>query len=86
MKENKFVLLDEKGQEKEYDVLFTFESEETNKHYIVYTKNEVRGTEGDQIIYISRLFKDSEGLKIQEIVDDGEWNEVQRLLKKIANV
>ena len=36
MENNKFVMIDENGQEREYDVLFTFESEETNKNYIVY--------------------------------------------------
>ena len=51
----------------------------------MYTNGEVRGTEGDQVIYISKLFKDNEGYKIQEITDDFEWNDVQHLLKKIAN-
>ena len=35
MKDNKFTMIDESGQEREYDVLFTFESEETNKNYIL---------------------------------------------------
>ena len=29
--------VDENGKEKECEVLFTFESEETNKNYMVYT-------------------------------------------------
>ena len=37
MKENKFTMIDENGEEHTYDVLFTFESEETHKNYIVYT-------------------------------------------------
>ena len=37
MKKNSFTLIDENGNEIVYDVLFTFESEETNKNYIVYT-------------------------------------------------
>mgnify|MGYP007053697166 CR=1 FL=1 len=32
-------LIDEKGIEVTYDILFTFESEETNKNYIAYTDN-----------------------------------------------
>ena len=55
------------------------------RQYIVYTKGEVKGNEGDQVIYISRLFKDEAGYKIQEIIDDNEWVQVQHLLKKIAN-
>ena len=34
---NQFTLIDEEGKEVVYDVLFTFDSEETNKSYIVYT-------------------------------------------------
>lgn len=79
-------IIDTEGNKNDVFLVTYLVSDDNLKHYIVYTKNEVIGTEGDQIIYISRLFKDSEGLKIQEIVDDGEWNEVQRLLKKIANV
>ena len=33
-------MLDENGREVVYDVLFTFESEETGKNYIVYTDNQ----------------------------------------------
>ena len=35
----KFTVLDENGNEVECEVLFTFDSEETNKSYIVYTDN-----------------------------------------------
>ena len=35
----KFKLKDEFGKETTYDVLFTFDNEETNKSYVVYTDN-----------------------------------------------
>ena len=53
--------------------------------YLVYTKGEVQGTEGDQVIYISKILSDNGTLKLQEIVEDEEWSNVQHLLKKIAN-
>ena len=34
-----FTVYDENGNEVVYDVLFTFESDETGKNYIVYTDN-----------------------------------------------
>lgn len=43
------------------------------------------GSEGDEVIYISRIAKNGETLVIEEIVDDVEWSKVQTLLKKIAN-
>ena len=39
MKKNSFSMIDEDGKEVVYDVLFTFESDETKKNYIVYTDN-----------------------------------------------
>ena len=36
MKKNTFTMIDENGNEVEYDILFTFESDETEKNYIVY--------------------------------------------------
>ena len=39
MKKNTFSMLDENGNEIIYDVLFTFESEETGKNYICIHAN-----------------------------------------------
>lgn len=60
-------------------------SEDKLHKYLVYTKGEVQGSEGDQIIYISKILSDNGTLKLEEIVDDSEWTSVQHLLKKIAN-
>lgn len=60
-------------------------SDDRSKNYIVYSKGEKTGVEADEVIYISRVVKNGESLEIEEIVDDNEWADVQRLLKKIAN-
>ena len=60
-------------------------SDDKLRKYIVYTKGEVQGEQGDQIIYISKVISESNSLKLEEIIDDSEWSEVQVLLKKIAN-
>ena len=39
MENNSFTMLNEAGEEVKYDVLFTFDNEETNKSYIAYTDN-----------------------------------------------
>ncbi|MCD7894637.1 MAG: DUF1292 domain-containing protein [Erysipelotrichaceae bacterium] len=36
MDSDRIAIIDEEGKEKEYTVLFTFESEETNKNYVLY--------------------------------------------------
>ena len=38
MENNSFTMLNEAGEEVKYDVLFTFDNEETNKSYIAYTE------------------------------------------------
>lgn len=79
-------IVNPQGEREDVQLVTYLITEDKLKQYIVYTKGEVVGTEGDFVIYISRLFKDAEGFKIQEISDDVEWNEVQQLLKRIANV
>ena len=60
-------------------------SDDQQKNYIVYSKGELSGNEGDEIIYISRLARNGNALYLEEIQDDLEWSEVQTLLKRIAN-
>lgn len=59
--------------------------DEKQTQYIVYSKGEKSGNEGDEVIYISRIVNTDGTLKIEEIFDDAEWQNVQRLLKMIAN-
>ena len=61
-------------------------SEDGSNKYIVYSKGEKTNDALDEIIYISKVLSQPDGSKkIDEIVDDNEWLEVQKLLKKIAN-
>lgn len=78
-------LIDTSGNKKEVEVVTYLTSTDQLRHYIVYTQGEVRGTNNDHVIYVSKLYKDNEKYKVEEIVDDNEWSDVQRLLKQIAN-
>ena len=60
-------------------------SEDQQINYIVYSKGETSGSEGDEIIYISRLARNGDSLYVEEIQEDIEWTNVQTMLKKIAN-
>lgn len=60
-------------------------SDDGVRQYVVYSKNETIGDGDDRIIYISKLYNKNNVLYITEISDDVEWNEVQRLLRRIAN-
>ena len=73
------------GNKSEVQLVTYLMSEDQQINYIVYSKGEVSGNEGDEIIYISRLARNGDALYLEEIQDDIEWTNVQTLLKKIAN-
>ena len=73
------------GTKMEVQLVTYLMSEDQQIDYIVYSKGETSGNEGDEIIYISRLARNGDALYLEEIQDDVEWMNVQTLLKKIAN-
>ena len=78
-------IIDTEGLKSEVELITFLNSDDNERQYIVYTKGETQGLEKDQVIYISRFVNDEGILKLIEIDDDVEWNDVQRLLRKIAN-
>lgn len=82
MKKNTFTLLDENGQEVVYDVLFTFESEQTNKNYIVYTDNS-RDEEGNIEVYASIYYPEDENGRLEAIETDSEWKLIETILSTL---
>ena len=86
MDEKKIIIENNDGTTMEVKLVTYLLSEDQQMNYIVYSKGEVSGNEGDEIIYISRLARNGDSLYLEEIQDDIEWSNVQSLLKKIANV
>ena len=79
MKKNTFSMIDEKGNEIIYDVLFTFENEETNKNYIVYTDN-TRDDKGNIQVYASIYDPNDPKGKLELIQTDKEWKVIETIL------
>lgn len=76
---NYFTVTDKNGKETEYEILFTFESEDTNKNYIVYTDNSLDSD--DMIKTYASIYEENDGvLKLTPIEDDKEWNLVEKLI------
>lgn len=78
-----FTVTDKDGKEIKYEILFTFESEDTNRKYIVYTDNEL---DKDDMIktYASIYEEDGKELKITPITDEKEWNLVEKLINQAS--
>ncbi len=82
MKKNSFSMIDENGKEIVYDVLFTFESEETNKNYIVYTDNS-RDEAGNIQVYASIYDPENPNSKLEAITTDKEWKVIETILETL---
>ena len=79
MKKNTFSMIDENGNEVVYDVLFTFESEETHKNYIAYTDNS-RDESGNVEVYASIYDPNDPHSKLEAIKSEKEWKVIQTIL------
>lgn len=83
--DNKITVIDEKGREKEYEVLFTFESDETEKSYIVYTDNK-EDKKGNTKVYASIYKEDKDGkIEMIPIESEKEWKVIETILDSIQN-
>lgn len=83
MKEkNTFTVMDENGKEVTCEVLFTFDSEETKKNYIVYTDN-TTDEEGNVRVYASTFDPNTENTELKPIETDREWKIVETILDSI---
>lgn len=89
MKEEKitFKLTDENGVDTEYEVLLTFESNETNKNYMLYTDNTV-DEEGNVKVYASIYEPNADGsidpnTTLKPVESDSEWKIIETILDEL---
>ena len=79
-----FKVLNDEGKEVECEVLFTFESEETKKNYIVYTDN-TEDEEGNTKVYASIYNPDEDETKLMPIETEKEWKIIETILDELQN-
>ena len=82
MKKNSFTMVDEDGNETVYDILFTFESEETHKNYIVYTDN-TRDEAGNVEVYASIYDPENPHSRLEAIETEKEWKVIETILETL---
>lgn len=82
MKKNTFTMIDDKGKETVYDVLFTFDSDETKKSYIVYTDN-TKDEEGNIQVYASIYDPENPNSKFEAITTEKEWKVIETILETL---
>ncbi len=82
MNKNSFTIIDPDGVEKTYDVLFTFDNEETKKSYIIYTDNTL-DSNGNVEVYASIYDPKDPHSKLEEIKTDKEWKVIDTILQTL---
>ncbi len=78
----KFVVLDEHGKEVVCEPLFTFESEETNKQYVVYTDNS-KDKNGNIRVFASIYKINGDSQELLPIKTEREWKVIETILDTI---
>lgn len=81
-KENTFKVIDKNGKEIIFEILFTFESDETHKNYMVYTDN-TTDEEGNVRVYASVFIPDAEPLELLPVETEREWKIIETILVSI---
>ncbi|MBQ9071580.1 MAG: DUF1292 domain-containing protein [Bacilli bacterium] len=79
-----FKVINDEGKEIECEVLFTFESDETKKNYIVYTDNTL-DEEGNTKVYASIYNPDQDETKLLPIETDKEWKIIETILEELQH-
>ena len=79
---NIFKVVNEEGKEIECEVLFTFESDETKKNYMVYTDN-TTDENGNVRVYASIYNPDQPESDLIPIESEAEWKIIETILEEI---
>jgi len=77
-------VINDEGQEIVCDILFTFDSEETNKSYIVYTDNS-RDSEGNIQVFASIYDPKQDNPRLEPIETEQEWKIIETILNTLQD-
>lgn len=77
-----FVVKNDLGEEVVCHVLFTFDSDETGKSYIVYTDNS-KDEDGNVQVYASIYNPEDPNSKLDPIETEKEWKVIDTILKTL---
>ena len=79
-----FKVMNDEGKEIECEALFTFESDETKKNYIVYTDN-TKDESGNTKVYASIYNPEEESTTLQPIETEKEWKIIETILSELQS-
>ncbi len=71
------------GSIEEVEVVLAFKFKDTDKEYIIYTKNET-DDKGLVTVYVSSVDRSSGETKLYGINDEEEWNKIKDVLRELS--
>lgn len=75
----KLKITNDKGESIDCDILFTFDSDETNKSYIAYTDN-TKDENGNVRVYANTYDPTGKDLSLQPLTSEKEWKVIENIL------
>lgn len=84
VQDDMFIGFNEAGEEKTFYKLLEFDSEETGKHYLAYTDNEL-DENGNVKAYGSIVTYDGDYMKLEAITSEKEWKVIETALRVLQN-
>lgn len=84
MEKNTFKIVNAEGKEIICDILFTFESQETNKNYVIYTDYS-KDEKGNIQIFASIYDPTQESSELENIETKAEWNLIEAILDTLKD-
>ena len=81
-KKGVFTIVNDKGEEVECEILFTFDSDETKKSYIVYTDN-TTDEDGSIRVYASVFDPTGTNPDLLPIETEKEWLVIENILASV---
>ena len=79
---NRFTITNNKGEELECDVLFTYEDDKLKKNYIVFTDN-TKDENGQIKVYANYYDPTGKDLSLGKIETDEEWENISNILASL---
>ena len=71
------------GSIEEVEVIIAFKFKDTDKEYVIYTKNE-KDEKGLITVYVSNVDRSSGETKLFGVDDEAEWNKIKDVLRELS--
>lgn len=76
-------IVNEDGSIEKVEVVVAFEFKDTQKEYVVYTRNE-KDDNGNVTVYVSNVDRSGESPKLLGVDSDEEWSRIKDVLRELA--